>query len=101
MVKSGGISIFPEEIEEVLSRHPKIAEAAVIGFQSAEWGEAVKALVVLKPGENCDSDEIIRFCKESLASYKAPKLLQFVKSLPRTGLGKIDRGRLGALAESK
>ena len=101
MVKSGGISIFPEEIEEVLSRHPKIAEAAVIGFQSAEWGEAVKALVVLKPGEHCDSDELIRFCKESLASYKAPKLLQFVKSLPRTGLGKIDRGRLGALSESK
>ena len=100
MIKSGGISIFPEEIEEVLSRHPKVVEAAVVSFKTPDWGEAVKAFVILKPGESCDAEELIRFCKESLASYKAPKSLQLVKSLPKTGLGKLDRGRLSALASS-
>jgi len=100
MIKSGGISIFPEEIEEVLRGHPQVDDAAVIGFSSAEWGEAVKALVVKKPGADCDPESLIRFCKESLASYKAPKALEFVLSLPRTGLGKIDRGRLASLLKS-
>lgn len=100
MIKSGGISIFPEEIEEILSRHPQVAEAAVVGFKSDTWGEAVKAFIVLKPGESCDADELTLFCKGSLASYKAPKAVEFVNALPRTGLGKIDRGRLSALAES-
>lgn len=99
MIKSGGISIFPEEIEEVLSCHPKVSEAAVVGFKSDAWGEAVKALVVLKPGESSSTEELTRYCKESLASYKAPKIFTFVDALPRTGLGKIDRGRLGALVE--
>lgn len=101
MIKSGGISIFPDEIEDVLSRHPRVAEAAVVGFKDPQWGEAVKAFVVLKSGEVCDSGELIRFCKESLAAYKAPKSLLFVKSLPRTGLGKIDRGKLSASADSE
>jgi fatty-acyl-CoA synthase len=101
MIKSGGISIFPEEIEEVLSRHPKVNEAAVVGFQSTAWGEAVKALVVLKPGETSTAEELTRHCKESLASYKTPKLFTFVDALPRTGLGKIDRGKLGALVEQQ
>jgi acyl-CoA synthetase (AMP-forming)/AMP-acid ligase II len=97
MIKSGGISIFPEEIEAVLARHPKVAEAVIIGEKNAEWGESVKAFVVLKKGENCEYDELIRFCKESLAAYKAPKSMEFVTSLPKTGLGKIDRGRLSLL----
>lgn len=100
MIKSGGISIFPDEIEGVLSRHPKVAEAAVVGFKDDEWGEAVKAFVVLKAGQQCDSGELLRFCKESLAAYKAPKSLEFVESLPRTGLGKIDRGKLNALVDA-
>jgi acyl-CoA synthetase (AMP-forming)/AMP-acid ligase II len=99
MIKSGGISIFPEEIEDVLSRHPKVREAAVVGFKSGAWGEAVKALVVLKPGETSTAEELTRYCKESLASYKTPKLFTFLDALPRTGLGKIDRGKLGALVE--
>lgn len=101
MIKSGGISIFPEEIEEVLSRHPKVSEVAVVGFRSDTWGEAVKAFVVLRPAESCSADELTRYCKESLASYKAPKVFAFVDALPRTGLGKIDRGRLVSLAEDK
>jgi fatty-acyl-CoA synthase len=94
MIKSGGISLFPEEIEEALRRHPAVMEVAVVGFKSAEWGEAVKAFVVLKEGTNCEPESLIKFCKESLASYKAPKVVEFLPTLPRTGLGKIDRGKL-------
>jgi acyl-CoA synthetase (AMP-forming)/AMP-acid ligase II len=101
MVKSGGISIFPEEIEEALSDHPKIAEVAVVGFKSEIWGEAVKALVVLKRGESSSPEELTRYCKDVLAAYKAPKTFTFVEALPRTGLGKIDRGKLVALLEQE
>lgn len=97
MVKSGGISIFPEEIENILSTHPDVAEVAVVGFKSAEWGEAVKAFVVLKEGALCEADSLIELCKHSLASYKAPKIVEFVSCLPRTGLGKIDRAKLEAI----
>jgi acyl-CoA synthetase (AMP-forming)/AMP-acid ligase II len=97
MVKSGGISVFPEEIEDVLRKHPQVADVAVIGFKSPEWGEAVKAFVVLNQKAQCDGESLIRFCKESLASYKVPKLIEFIASLPRTGLGKIDRGKLASM----
>jgi fatty-acyl-CoA synthase len=97
MVKSGGISIFPEEIEETLRKHPAVSDDAVVGFKSPEWGEAAKAFVVLNPGASCAPDSLIQFCKEWLASYKAPKLVEFVSALPRTGLGKIDRGKLAAM----
>ncbi|MBI3064476.1 MAG: fatty acid--CoA ligase, partial [Deltaproteobacteria bacterium] len=70
---------------------------AVVGFKSDVWGEAVKALVVTKPGESLSADELIRYCKESLASYKTPKVFIFVDALPRTGLGKIDRRKLAEL----
>jgi len=96
MVKCGGISIFPEEIEDTLKKHPDVVDAAVIGFKSAEWGEAVKAFVVLNPDAACNADALIQFCKQSLAPYKAPKVVEFLSTLPRTGLGKIDRGKLGA-----
>jgi fatty-acyl-CoA synthase len=97
MVKSGGISVFPEEIEDTLKKHPAVADAAVIGFKSKEWGEAVKAFVVLNPGADTAADALIQFCKDSLASYKAPKAVEFIASLPRTGLGKIDRGKLASI----
>jgi fatty-acyl-CoA synthase len=97
MIKSGGISVFPEEIEDVLRRHPQVADVAVVGFNSPEWGEAVKAFVVLKQEAGCEADTLIAFCKKSLASYKAPKAIEFINTLPRTGLGKIDRGNLTSL----
>lgn len=97
MVKSGGISVFPEEIEDALRRHPAVADVAVVGFNSQQWGEAVKAFVVLHPGADCNAGKLIQFCKESLAPYKAPKAVQFLAALPRTGLGKIDRGKLFTL----
>ena len=98
MVKSGGISVFPEEIEDTLRKHPDVADAAVIGFKSAEWGEGVKAFVVLKSSADCSANALIQFCKESLATYKAPKVVEFLSSLPRTGLGKIDRGKLATMS---
>jgi acyl-CoA synthetase (AMP-forming)/AMP-acid ligase II len=96
MIKSGGISIFPEEIEEVLATYPGLAEVAVISCNHPEWGEAVKALVVAKSGATIEPENVIQFCKERLASYKAPKFVDVVANLPRTALGKIDRGKLQA-----
>ena len=94
MIKSGGISIFPEEIEEVLAAYPGLAEAAVISYRHPDWGEAVKALVVAKKDATLEPESVIRFCKDHLASYKAPKFVEVVSALPRTALGKIDRGKL-------
>jgi len=92
MVKSGGISVFPKEIEDALCKHPDVADAAVTGFNSQERDEAVKAFVVLDRGVECDADKLIQFCKESLAPYKAPEVVEFLFTLPRTCLRKIDRG---------
>ena len=97
MVKSGGISVFPEEIEETLRKHPDVADAAVVGFKSQEWGEAVKAFVVLSGGTSTSGEALIEYCKNNLAPYKAPKVVEFCTSLPRTGLGKIDRAKLAEL----
>ena len=94
MIKSGGISIFPEEIEAALATHPDLAEVAVVGCRHPEWGEAVKALVVPKKNALVVPERIIEFCKKLLAPYKAPKVVEVVTRLPRTALGKIDRGKL-------
>jgi fatty-acyl-CoA synthase len=94
MIKSGGISIYPEEIEEVLLTYPGLADVAVVSWHDATWGESVKALVVPKAGATIATDAIIRYCKERLANYKAPKCVEIVASVPRTALGKIDRGKL-------
>ncbi len=97
MIKSGGISIYPEEIEEVLSAYPGLADVAVISCRHPEWGESVKALVVPKANAIIEPEGVIRFCKEHLANYKAPKSVEVVSDLPRTALGKIDRGKLELL----
>jgi acyl-CoA synthetase (AMP-forming)/AMP-acid ligase II len=96
MIKSGGISVFPEEIEDVLSTCPGVADVAVVSCRHPEWGESVRALVVAKAGMVVEPESVIHFCKERLASYKAPKSVEIVASLPRTALGKIDRGKLAA-----
>jgi acyl-CoA synthetase (AMP-forming)/AMP-acid ligase II len=91
MVKSGGISIYPLEIESVIYSHPDILEAAVIGVPDPQWGETLKAVIVLKPGGKLDSVELLRFCKERLAAYKVPKSVDFVESLPHTEVGKVNK----------
>ena len=100
MIKSAGISIFPEEIEDVLRAHADLAEVAVVACRHPEWGESVKALVIPKTGTIVEPDRIIQYCKDRLAPYKAPKVVEVVSGLPRTALGKIDRGKL-ELAELK
>jgi len=89
MILSGGENIFSTEVEYVLYMNPKILEAAVFGVPDEIWGEAVKAAVVLKPNVEATQEEIVKFCKIYLASYKAPKSIDFIEALPKTGSGKI------------
>jgi len=89
MIISGGENIYPREIEEVLYQHPKIQDATVIGIPDSLWGESVKAFVVLKAGQTMKEEEVIEYCKSRLASYKKPKSVKFVESLPRNPSGKV------------
>jgi len=89
MILTGGENVYSTEVENVLYMHPAVLEAAVIGVPHPHWGEAVTACVVLKQGREATDREIIAFCKEHLAHYKAPKTVQFLEALPRTGSGKI------------
>jgi len=76
-------------VEEVLFKHPKILEAAVIGVHDEQWGESVKAVVVTKPGESLTEEEVIEFCKDRLASYKKPRSVDFIDALPRNPAMKV------------
>ena len=89
MILTGGENVYSTEVENVLYMHPDILEAAVIGVPDPHWGEAVKSCVVLKEGRQTTVEEIISFCKKHLAHYKAPKRVDFMDALPRTGSGKI------------
>src|ERR1044071_1077127 len=94
MVKSGGISIYPLEIESVIYSHPDIFEAAVIGVPDSQWGEAVKAVVVMKPDARMTGEALIQFCKERLSAYKIPKSVEFRDALPYTEIGKLNKLKL-------
>jgi long-chain acyl-CoA synthetase len=94
MIIAGGYNIYPREIEEVLYEHPKVQEAAVIGIPDPYRGETVKAFVVLKPGETATAEEIIAFCRERMAVYKAPTTIEFRDALPRNLIGKLLRREL-------
>lgn len=89
MIISGGVNIYPREIEEVLYRHPSVSEASVIGLPDEHWGEVVKAVIVLKGGAQATEDEIKDFCGKNLAGYKKPKSVDFWKELPKSPQGKI------------
>jgi acyl-CoA synthetase (AMP-forming)/AMP-acid ligase II len=89
MILTGGENVYSTEVENVLYMHPDILEAAVIGVPDPHWGESVKACVVLKEGCSLPESTIIAFCKENLAHYKAPKSVEFLDALPKTGSGKI------------
>ncbi|WHZ09659.1 MAG: Long-chain-fatty-acid--CoA ligase [Burkholderiaceae bacterium] len=91
MIKVSGYSVFPEEVETILSKHPVVAQAAVIGVPDEKMGEVVKAFVVTKPGAALEADALIAWCRENMAPYKAPKFVSFIAALPTTGAGKVLR----------
>jgi long-chain acyl-CoA synthetase len=89
MIVSGGENVYPAEVESALSGHPAVADVAVIGVPDARWGEAVKAIVVLKQSGDATETELIAYCRERIAHYKTPKSIDFAQSLPRNPSGKI------------
>ncbi|HET7875145.1 MAG TPA: AMP-binding protein, partial [Methylomirabilota bacterium] len=89
VIKSGGVNIFPTEIEEALTSHPAVYEAAVVGVPDERWGEAARAIVVLRSGAAADAAAILAHCRGLLADYKIPKAVEFRDSLPRNPAGKV------------
>jgi long-chain acyl-CoA synthetase len=89
MVVSGGENIYPRVVEEVLFKHPAIAEVAVIGVPDEQWGETLKAIVVFRQGMTATEEEIIEFCRGKLGGFERPRSVDFVDALPRTPSGKV------------
>jgi acyl-CoA synthetase (AMP-forming)/AMP-acid ligase II len=94
MIISGGENIYPAEVENAICDHPDVAEVAVVGVPDDQWGEAVKAMVVMKPGKQATAADIINFTRERIAGFKAPKSVEFIAALPRNASGKILRRHL-------
>jgi fatty-acyl-CoA synthase len=89
MVISGGVNIYPWEIEQRLHEHPAVHEAAVVGVPDAEWGETLVAFIVLRDGKQVAPEELVEHVRAKLADYKRPRRVHFVDSLPRTPTGKV------------
>lgn len=106
MILASGYNVYPREIEEVLFEHPDVAEAVAIGVPDEYRGETVKAFVVKRPGAPATEDEVLSFCKERLAAYKAPKTVEFREDLPKSTVGKLlrrvlaDEERAGQTSQS-
>jgi fatty-acyl-CoA synthase len=96
MIVSGGFNIFPREIEDVLTQHADVAMCAVVGVPDDKWGEAVTAIVVPRTGAAPDANELINLVKARKGSAHAPKRIEFVKELPVTAVGKVDKKALRA-----
>ncbi len=88
---TGGENVYSTEVESAISLHPAVAAVAVIGVPDARWGEAIKAIVVLREGQVPDADTIIAHCRSRLAGYKVPKSIEFIEGMPLTGTGKISK----------
>jgi acyl-CoA synthetase (AMP-forming)/AMP-acid ligase II len=98
VIRSGSTTIIPKEVEDVIVLHPAVAEVAVIGLPDVEWGEAVTAFVVTKPGMSVAERDLVEHCRTRLAGYKKPRSIRFVASLPRSHYGKVLRAQLIAQA---
>ena len=97
MVITGGINVYPREIEEVLMHHPRVAEAAVVGIPDEKWGESLKAFVTLKRGAEFDPVVLADYCAEELARFKVPKQFALIDTLPRNPSGKVLKTELRKL----
>jgi fatty-acyl-CoA synthase len=94
MIVSGGFNVFAREVEDVLASHPAVAAVAVIGVPDEKWGEAVKALVVLRPQSTASDEELVQLVRERKGPVQAPKSVEFIAAIPTTPLGKIDKAAL-------
>jgi len=94
MIISGGFNIYPREIEDILSEHPAVSQVAVIGVPHPKWGEAIKAVVVLRPGKTATARELIAKVAGHKGSFQAPKTVEFVEAIPQTAVGKPDKKAL-------
>lgn len=94
MIIAGGYNIYPVELDDVLMGHPKIMEACTIGLPHEYRGETVKAFIVVNPGESLTEEEVAAYCKDNLAVYKVPKIIEFIDELPKSAVGKILRRKL-------
>jgi acyl-CoA synthetase (AMP-forming)/AMP-acid ligase II len=89
MVISGGVNIYPREIEDHLHTHPAILEAAVVGVPDPEWGETLRAFIVVRHGQHVSETEVIDYCRTGLADFKRPRKVTFLEELPRNPTGKV------------
>jgi long-chain acyl-CoA synthetase len=96
MVISGGVNIYPAEVEAVLHAHPAVMDVAVIGVPDDQWGESVKAVVQLRPGARASAEELIAFAAARIAGYKKPRSIDFVEDMPRDAAGKLLKRKLRA-----
>ena len=101
MIIAGGYNIYPVELDGVLMGHPKILEACTIGLPHEYRGETVKAFIVVKEGQELTEDEVVTYCKENLAAYKVPKIIEFIDELPKSAVGKILRRKLKEMEMEK
>ncbi|MEC7761287.1 MAG: AMP-binding protein [Pseudomonadota bacterium] len=96
MIISGGLNVYPQEVEQVIWSHSAVQDCAVIGIPDEEWGELITAVIELNPGEDLTADEVIALCKSKLGSVKCPKRVDFIDTLPRSAAGKVLKRELRA-----
>ena len=101
IIVAGGFNVYPTEVDGVLFTHPKVLEACTIGVPDEYRGETVKSYIVLKAGEKAEAEEIIAYCRETLAAYKVPKIIEFIDELPKSAVGKVLRRELKELDRKK
>lgn len=101
LIKPGGENVYPAEVEQAISAHPAIAEVVVLGVPDAQWGEAIKAVCICKPGQNATAQQVIDFVGSRIARYKRPKYVEFVAAMPKTAAGAIDRAKMKEMHGSR
>src|SRR5699024_8430247 len=94
LIIAGGYNIYPRDVEEVMYKHPAIQEVVVVGVPDQYRGETVKAVAVLKEGEAVTEEALIDYCRQNMAAYKAPRIIEFRDELPKTNVGKILRRQI-------